>query len=77
MRFQGRLQGKDLSPMLDNPTHSVRDAAFCVNGKGFLIREDKWAFIQYGENGAKGIELFDMVKDPKQYTNLFKNPEYP
>jgi iduronate 2-sulfatase len=71
-----RLQGKDISKMLDDPTHSVREAAFSVNGRGFLLREDRWAYIQYGEDGSKGIELFDMKKDPKQYTNLAGNPEY-
>ncbi len=71
-----RLQGLDISPMLDDPSHQVRDAAFCVNGRGFLVREDKWAFIQYGEDGAKGVELFDMVADPKQYTNLAKSAQH-
>lgn len=71
-----RLQGKDLSRMLDDPSYTVRDAAFCVNGRGFLLREDQWAYIQYGENAARGIELFDMQKDPKQYTNLAEMPEY-
>jgi len=71
-----RLQGKDLSRVLDDPSYTVRDAAFCVNGRGFLLREDQWAYIQYGENAARGIELFDMQKDPKQYTNLAEMPEY-
>ena len=71
-----RLQGRDISPMFDDPSHSVRDAAFSVNGRGFLLREDRWAFIQYGEDASKGIELFDMKKDPKQYTNLAKDPKY-
>ncbi len=71
-----RLQGKNLSPLLDDPNRQVRDAAFCVNGRGFLLREDKWAYIQYGEKAERGIELFDMVKDPKQYTNLAQVPEY-
>jgi iduronate 2-sulfatase len=71
-----RLQGKDISKMLDDPSHQVRDAAFCVNGRGFLIRENKWAFIQYAEDGSKGIELFDMEKDPQQYTNLADLPEH-
>ena len=71
-----RLQGKDISKMLDDPSHQVRDAAFCVNGRGFLLRENKWAFIQYAEDGSKGIELFDMDKDPQQYTNLADLPEY-
>jgi hypothetical protein len=29
--------------------------------------------MNYGE---KGEELYDMIKDPHQYTNLINNPEY-
>ena len=71
-----RLQGKDLAPVFDDPSHSVRDAAFSVNGKGFLLREDRWAYIEYGKNGSKGAELFDMEKDPAQFTNLAKRPAH-
>ncbi len=78
LEAQERLQGKDVSKMLDDPSHSVRDAAFCVAParKGFLLREKKWAYIQYGEKAEKGIELFDAQKDPKQYDNLAKKKEY-
>jgi len=67
-----RLQGKDISPMLDDPTREVRDAAFSVAPmrKGFLLREHGYAYIQYGEKAERGIELFDMKRDPKQFTNL-------
>lgn len=73
-----RLQGKDVSRMLDDPAHEVREAAFSVapSSKGFLLREDRWAYIQYREDASDGIELFDVRKDPKQYTNLAENPEY-
>ncbi len=71
-----RLQGEDISPMLDDPAHEVRQAAFCVNGKGFLLRDRRWAFIQYGEDGAKGMELFDMQRDPLQITNLAQDEEH-
>ncbi len=71
-----RLQGRDVSPMLDDPKYEVRDAAFCVNGKGFLLRADRWAFIQYGENAENGIELYDMHADPEQYDNLADKPEH-
>ncbi len=73
-----RLQGQDISPMLDNPAYEVREAAFSVAPmrKGFLLRDDQWAFIQYKEDASGGIELFDMHQDPKQYTNLANNPKY-
>ncbi|GAB4162719.1 MAG: sulfatase [Planctomycetaceae bacterium] len=70
------IQGQDISRMLDDPKFSVRDTAFCVNGRGFLLRDDRWAYIQYGENAKRGIELFDMQNDPLQYTNLAKMPKY-
>ena len=73
-----RLQGKDISQMFDDPTDRMRVTAFCValSSKGFLLREDRWAYIQYGEDASGGIELFDMAKDPRQYTNLAEKPEF-
>lgn len=73
-----RLQGRDLSAVFDDPSHAVREAAFCVapSRKGFLVRDDQWAFIQYAEDASQGIELFDVIRDPQQYTNLAGNPEF-
>lgn len=71
-----RLQGKDISRLLDNPDNAVRDAAFSVNGKGYLLRTAEWAYMRYGANGNNGEELFDMVNDPKQYTNLVGKDKY-
>lgn len=73
-----RIQGQDISPMLDDPRHRVRDAAFSVAPmrKGFLLREDDWAWIQYGENASGGAELFDLRNDPGQFTNLVDDPRH-
>ena len=78
LEVPARLQGKDISKMFDDSAHEVRDTAFSVAplSKGFLLRDDKWAFIQYGEDAAQGIELFDMKADPKQYTNLAGKPDH-
>jgi iduronate 2-sulfatase len=78
LEVPARLQGEDLSRMFDDPSCRVRDSAFCVapSSRGFLLREDRWAFIQYAEDASKGIELFDMVNDPGQYTNLAGKPEF-
>lgn len=73
---QQRLQGRDISALLDDPSATVRDAAFSVAPmrKGFLLRDKDWAYIQYEEDASKGIELFDMKADPEQYTNLAGDP---
>lgn len=73
-----RLQGKDISPVLDDPTYMVRDVAFSVAPmrEGFLLREERFAYIQYGEDASQGIELFDMARDAGQYTNLASAPEF-
>jgi iduronate 2-sulfatase len=72
------LQGKDISRLLDDPKQTVRDAVFTVapSQNAFLIRENRWAYLQYGEDAAQGIELFDVSRDPKQYTNLAGKPEH-
>lgn len=73
-----RIQGKDISATLDDADVDVRDAAFSVAParKGFLLRRAQWAFIQYKEDASGGIELFDVKKDPLQYTNLAEKPEF-
>ena len=76
--------------MLDDPSYEVREEAFCVAPMrtGFLLRNKKWAFIQYGEklptklkggfeHGRNGIELFDMEQDPQQFTNLADSRKMP
>lgn len=70
-----RLQGRDFSRLLDDPRQSVRDTVFCYAPmrRGFLLRDERWAYIQYGEDASGGIELFDMVRDPEQYTNLARH----
>jgi len=78
LEVPGRLQGQNISRMFDDPIHRVRDAAFSVapSSKGFLLREDKWAYIQYAEDASQGVELFDTASYPQQYTNLAAKPEF-
>jgi iduronate 2-sulfatase len=78
LEVPARLQGKNIARMLDDPRATVRDAAFSVapSSQGFLVREDRWAFLQYAEDASLGMELYDLVADPGQFTNLALKPEY-
>jgi len=78
LKTSKHIQGKSLTKVLDNPEIEVRDMSFSVSqgGKSFLLRTNKWAYIQYNENASAGIELFDMVNDPKQFENLAKQDKY-
>lgn len=78
LEVPARLQGKDITALLDDPHATVRDTAFSVapSHQGYLLREDRWAYIQYSEDASGGSELFDMQADPKQYVNLAPQPAY-
>ncbi|MCP4170373.1 MAG: sulfatase [Fuerstiella sp.] len=69
LNVPANIQGVDISPMLQDPEHRVRNAVLC-SGKGRLYRERRWALLDYGKTG----ELYDMQKDPLQYTNLYHDP---
>lgn len=78
LKYAKHVQGKSLVKTLSDPRHSVRKVAFSVSldGEAFLLRTDKWAFIQYKEDASKGMELYDMVNDPKQFHNLANHPDH-
>jgi len=78
IKAPAHIQGQDISALLDDPQTTVRDAAFSVAPmrQAFLLREDRFAYIQYKEDASGGSELFDTQADPQQYTNLVDQPEH-
>ena len=82
----GHLKGKSIVPLLDDPSKTVRDAAFTVTrarGKmprglkgpkplGRTIRTDRYRYTEWGKDGEFGVELYDYQSDPGEYTNLAK-----
>jgi arylsulfatase A-like enzyme len=80
LEFSEHLQGKSLAKTIEDPHHQVRDMAFSITPRrgdiDFLVRTDKWAYIQYDEDAQSGMELFDMEYDSKQYNNLAYHPQY-
>ncbi len=69
------LQRKSLMPILKNPSATVRDTALSIHNRdpGGGLRAANWHYMNYGD---KGEELYDMIKEPHQYTNVANDPAY-
>ena len=59
-------------PILNDPNKRVREAALSIDRSGYALRTERWAYIRYNDDTE---ELYDMVSDPGQITNLAINPE--
>ena len=66
------VQGESLVPILIDPNQRVREAALSIDGSGYALRTERWAYIRYNDDTE---ELYDMVSDPGQIMNLAINPE--
>jgi arylsulfatase A-like enzyme len=74
------LDGVSLQPVLEDPTATVKDAAFTQvrrgeNKHGYSIRTDRFRFTMWND-GQDGLQLYDMESDPLETTNLAANAEY-
>lgn len=72
------LEGADLRPMLEDPTATVKDAAFSQikrgNVDGYSIRTDRWRYIEWSVDGRESAALFDETDDPAESRNLVHDP---
>ena len=74
----GGLQGTSLTPLLADTQSPqwTKDTAFTVSRSGGeTIRTAEWRFTHWGF-GENGTELYDLKKDPGEFTNQAQNPEY-
>jgi uncharacterized sulfatase len=73
-----QVEGVSLKPMLADPAPPGKPAAFTqVQRKdviGRAVRTDRWRYIEW-DNGAAGVELYDHEADPREHTNLAKDPK--
>lgn len=84
----GELEGVSLRPVLQDPAQSVKTAAFTevihrverdgqtVNITGRAVRTDRWRYVEWGDNGSEGIELYDHDSDPLDFYNLAQDQAY-
>jgi len=73
------VQGTSLVPVLEDPAKSVRDSVYTVvtRSHGMVaqaVRYKNWRYAEWGSPDK--AELYDLDKDPKEYSNVADNPEY-
>jgi uncharacterized sulfatase len=67
------LEGQSLAPLLDNPAHPWKKAAFTqlkyeiITGRS--VRTSRYRYIRW-EGAGGGEELYDHREDPCEFTNL-------
>jgi len=67
------LEGLSLVPQLkDAATKRERPAITSHNQGNHGIRSENWRYIRYADGSE---ELYDMINDPKEWTNLASKPE--
>ena len=68
------LEGITLSPQLTDATTKRERPAVTSHNKGnHGVRSENWRYIRYADGSE---ELYDMQKDPNEWTNLIGDPKY-
>ena len=79
------LAGKSLRPLLDKPNQVFKQAAYTQIERGggqgrprfmgYSVRTNQFRYNEW-DGGAKGVELYDEIADPREKTNLARDPKY-
>ena len=74
------LEGVSQRTVLDDPSRSVKTAAFTQIRRGpkvsgYSVRTDRWRYTTWND-GQNGEQLFDMRADPGELVNLAADPRH-
>ncbi len=68
------LEGRSLLPQLRDPPAPRTAPAITTHNQGnHSVRSERWRYIRYADGTE---ELYDMVHDPHEWTNLARDPRY-
>ena len=72
-----QLEGISMIPVIEQPTRPWKTAAFSQKGQstGNSIRTERYRYTEWGQNGSRGVELYDYDADPDETVNIAGLPE--
>jgi arylsulfatase A-like enzyme len=69
-----KVEGRSLVPLLKDPKAAWESTAITSWGDRYIsIRTERYRYIRYREDQE---ELYDITKDPHEWTNQIKNQDY-
>jgi uncharacterized sulfatase len=74
------LEGTSFAPLMDDPNRAWKKAVFTQTGNpsgqrfGRSLRTERWRYTEWGGDATQA-ELYDHQTDPREHTNLAKDPE--
>ena len=74
------LEGISMVPVIEQPTYPWKTAAFSQlergsNIHGHSMRTRQYRYTEWGQNGRRGVELYDYETDPGETVNIAGRPE--
>ncbi|MFV2068032.1 MAG: sulfatase [Pirellulales bacterium] len=76
LRGPACLAGVSLAPALTSPDAEPRQAALTQYENGYSIRTPRYRYTEWGDEAAKGAELYDHPSDPRELNNLADRAEH-
>ena len=74
-----QLEGTNLMPVIEQPTRPWKTAVFSQFGGGahggISIRTERYRYTEWGQNGSRGVELYDYEVNPDETVNIASLPE--
>ena len=82
------LEGRSFVPLLEDPSHPGKPGAYTQVQRGGgrnaanppfagrSVRSDRWRYTEWGQDGARGAELYDHQTDPREHKNLAADPKH-
>ena len=70
------LSGISLVPVLKDPAARPRRSALTQYDSGYSLRTPRYRYMEWGQDGGDGAELYDHESDPREMVNLASHPQH-